>query len=150
MALSISTGLFCGIWALLAENIGIASWLGFVTCTTYFACGEKNLKGVIKALSLNFSGMICALIVIKLNTNIPFTGSTLIYTGFFTFIMCIIAKKEMLNFIPGTFMGSFSTFAANGNFKMIIPAFLIGGLLGLICDRGGIWLHDISMKKEID
>ena len=50
-----------------------------------------------------------------------------------TFLMCFAGGSKPLSFVPGAFMGSFSTFAAGGD-MYAIGGILLGVLLGLACD----------------
>ena len=61
--------------------------------------------------------------------------------------MCVQNKIGVLSYIPGTFFGSFSTFAAGGS-VLIIPALLLGIILGVCCDKSGQWLHSKVGKPE--
>lgn len=68
-----------------------------------------------------------------------------------TFVMCIIAKSEWFDFCPGTFMGCFTTFAADGNWRVLAISLVIGAFLGLSCEYGGNWLYQaVNEKKECD
>lgn len=140
-ALSISTAILCGIWSYLAGVIGLIGWAGFAGCTTYFASGKHGVIGLKKTIIPNLVGVLCGMTIISLSNIIPILGELGIWCAIITFVMCIIAKFELLDFCPGTFMGCFTTFAANGDWKMLSLSLIIGALLGLGCDYGGIWLH---------
>ncbi len=69
----------------------------------------------------------------------------LIMTFLTTFLMCAAGNSRILAFVPGAFIGSFSTFASGGDVKAA-AAILLGILLGFACDTFGKFL--CSVKKE--
>lgn len=149
MALSLATGLFCGIWSEFAPAFGLIVWAGFAGCTTYFASNSHGLEGLFVTVRQNLFGVVCGMGIIILSNKFPdLSMNTLIFSGSITFIMCIVGKFKWFSFIPGTFLGSFSTFAANGNWKALIPSLIMGAFLGLACDLGGNWLYKLLAKKE--
>lgn len=147
MALSIITGLMCGMWAHIAPLIGLITWGGFAGCTTYFASNKHGFDGFFTTIRQNLFGVFCGMIIIILSTRFPFPGDQILYSGFLTFIMCIAGKFKPLSFIPGTFVGCFSTFASNGNYKVLIPTLILGAFLGVCCDIGGEKFYNLFSKK---
>lgn len=147
LGLSISTAIFCGIWAALASLFGLIGWAGFAGCTTYFSCGKHGLVGLRKTLIPNFAGVLCGMAIIALNNLFPVTEQWGIWCALITFVMCIISHFKLFDFCPGTFMGCFATFAATGDWKLLIPSLIIGAFLGLACDYGGVWLCRAFNKK---
>ncbi|WP_270942732.1 DUF1097 domain-containing protein [Romboutsia lituseburensis] len=148
-ALSLMTAIFCGLWSALSSSLGLIAWAGFAGCTSFFAAGGK-LKGFNRAIFTNLSGVFWAIISIKICEYIEIQHIGAITTAVITFIMCIQAKIKFLDFIPGTFIGSVSTFAANGNWKAVVPALILGAILGYICESSGLWLFKIFNKKDND
>lgn len=146
MALSIVTGVLCGVWAQAAPVIGLMTWAGFAGCTTYFASGKHGLEGMTVTIRQNLFGVICGMAIILLSVNFPFPGDQIVYSGFITFVMCYAGKFEILSFIPGTFVGCFSTFASDGQLTVLVPALIIGALLGVACDLGGDMFHKQFQK----
>ena len=63
-------------------------------------------------------------------------------------MMCIIAKYEWFDFCPGTFMGCFTTFAADGNWSVLVVSLVIGAFLGFACEYGGNWLYQAVTEKK--
>ncbi|MGK0469204.1 DUF1097 domain-containing protein [Clostridium sp.] len=118
--LSLITGILCGLWTASSPSLGLLGWARFAGCTAFFAAGGK-LKGFKSAIT----------------------------TAVITFVMCIQAKIKLFEFIPGTFIGSFSTFAYGGNWKAVVPALILGAILGLLCESGGTWLFNTT-NKNID
>lgn len=150
-ALSITTAIFCGIWSYLAGIAGLIGWAGFAGCTTYFACGKHGMSGVKKTVVTNLAGVLCGMTIITLSKVSPLFGNLGIWCGIITFVMCIVAKSEWFDFCPGTFMGCFTTFAADGNWSVLAISLVIGAFLGLVCEYGGNWLYRaVTEKKECD
>mgnify|MGYP003295782513 CR=1 FL=1 len=147
-ALSISTAIFCGIWSYLAGVIGLIGWAGFAGCTTYFASGKHGVVGLKKTIIPNLTGVLCGMVIIILGNIVPVLGETGVWCAIITFVMCIIAKFEWFDFCPGVFMGCFTTFAANGDWKMLIVSLVIGAFLGLLCDYGGVYLYKIATQTK--
>lgn len=148
MAVSISVGIFSGLWAYLSSAFGLITWAGFLGCTTYFAAGGKK-EGFKKAIITNIAGVFWAVITIICSNKLGFSGAGALMTGIASFIMCAQAKWSLLDFIPGTFVGSCTTFAAQGDWKQAIPALICGAILGYVSESVGIWLYDILNQKEI-
>lgn len=143
MALSIVTGLLCGLWSQFAPMIGLITWAGFAGCTTYFASDKHGMEGFIVTVRQNLFGVLCGMAIILLSTKLPFTYDQVLYAGFITFIMCIAGRHKSLSFIPGTFMGCFATFASDGQWQILIPTLVVGALLGVACDLGGKKFYDL-------
>lgn len=146
-AISLTTGLLSGIWGWVAISLGLLSWAGFLGCTSYFASPIQGLKGLGVSIVTNLSGVIWALIIIH---GSQWLGSDVIgylLTALVSFFMCIQAQKHWLNFIPGTFIGACATFAADGNWQLVIPSLLIGGVFGYSMKASGVWLQARSEMK---
>lgn len=146
-ALSLTTGILCGIWVYFCGAIGILGWVGFAGCTSFFAAGGKK-EGFKASVAANISGVFWAMVIIKVSSMLNFPLAGAIMTAVITFIMCIQAKIKYFAFIPGTFVGSFSTFAANGDWKAVLPVLLMGAILGYSCEWTGTWLHKYLEKPE--
>lgn len=146
-ALSLTTGILCGIWIWLSSSLGIPSWAGFAGCTAFFAAGGK-FKGLKKALFTTLIGVFWAMMIITITSYINTPHISAISTALITFLMCYQANISLFSFIPGTFMGSFSTFAAQGNWQLIVPALILGVLLGFICESSGDQLFEILNTNE--
>jgi len=140
-ALSIVTAILCGAWSYLAGLAGLIAWAGFAGCTTYFASGSHGIQGLKRTVLPNMAGELCGMANIALSNVFPAFGEYGIWCAVLTFVMCIIAKFELFDFCPGTFMGCFTTFAADGDWKMLVPSLAAGAVLGVACDYGAKWLH---------
>jgi len=146
IALSLTTAVLCGLWIEISAFLGLLAWAGFAGCTSFFAAGGKA-KGFKSAVITNLSGVLWAVVTIHLSNLIGFTHAASISTALITFIMCAQSKNKLFEFIPGTFIGSFTTFAAGGDWKAVIPALLCGAVLGYACESSGIWLNKITNKR---
>lgn len=147
LALSLTTGVLCGFWMEVSSLFNLLAWAGFAGCTTFFAAGGKK-AGFKSAILTNLSGVFWAVVIIQLTMHLEIPHATAIYTAVITFIMCIQSKFSLLKFIPGTFVGSFSTFAAGGDWKAVVPALICGAILGWACESSGTWLYKITNKQN--
>lgn len=158
-ALGLGTGIFCGIWGLISSlpSLGLVTWIGFAGCTAYFASGKHGAEGVKTAIFSTMSGMISALAAMFVSGFIP--GSIVfaaLLTGIISATMCWQAKAKQLWFIPGAFIGCFSTFGAasmglqvlGGDLPRVIISFLCGAILALCCDTSGQWFFKKFGKEE--
>ena len=150
--LGLSTTILCAIWSNIAPLIGLGalSWAGFSGCTSYFACPDKGWKGVKSCFFCLMSGVIYAMITLYLGKVLTFPGAGIFVALVTVHLMCIQSKISIFSYIPGTFFGSFSTFAAGGD-PLIIPLLIFGIILGLGCDKfGGVIFKAIGKKEELD
>jgi len=146
--LSIVTAILCGIWSAIATVIGLIGWAGFAGCTTYFASGEHGFQGIKKSLIPNLIGVICGMSIIGLGNIVPLFDKMGIWCAIITFVMCIISKFRLFAFCPGTFMGCFVTFAAGGDWLLLVPSLILGVCLGAGCEYGGSWLYQVMTNAE--
>lgn len=135
LPLSIGTALLCGIWVWLSGQFDLLTWGGFAGCTSFFAAGGK-ITGLKKSLFASLSGVFWAAVIIWLSGVIAFQSAAFA-VGLVTFCMCYQSRIALFSFIPGTFIGCFSTFAANGDYKIIVPALILGIVLGFLCEHSG-------------
>lgn len=158
-ALGLGTGICCGIWGWISSisSLGLITWVGFAGCTAYFASGKHGLEGFKTAIFSTMSGMISAIIAIIISSQVP--GSVAVsalMTGIISATMCWQAKAKFLWFIPGAFMGCFSTFGAtamginvlSADLVQVIASFLCGAVLAVCCDTSGQWLFKKFGKEE--
>lgn len=150
MILSITTGSLCFLWAAIGPSLGLLVWAGFAGCTSFFAAGGKA-EGFKKTVAANISGVILATISIYLTglINIEFLGAVI--TGVATFIMCAQGRFKLLSFIPGAFVGSYSTFASDGQSLIVLISLLIGAVIGYCCEKSAIVISEKrNIKPSID
>lgn len=147
-ALGLGTGICCGLWGLISsfQALGLITWVGFAGCTAYFASGKHGLEGVKTAIFSTQSGMISALVAMYISNLVPGNlAISVIMTGIISATMCWQAKAEVLWFIPGAFIGCFTTFGAasmgvnvfSGDIIHVILSFLCGAVLAISCDSLG-------------
>lgn len=139
--ISLTTGILSGIWGWLAVSLGLLSWAGFLGCTSYFASPKEGLRGLAESLVTNLSGVFWAMVIIYASDFLSLDVLGYAVTALIAFFMCIQAKKQWLAYIPGTFIGSAATFAAHGEWKIVIPSLLLGGVFGYLMKSSGVWLH---------
>lgn len=145
--LSITTAALCGTWVYLANITGLLAWAGFAGCTAFFAAGGIKSGGLKTALITNLSGAFWGMVIIAVSSFIVFPQSGTIITAVITFILCMQSKNKYLAFIPGSFIGCFSTLAAKGNYRILIPSLMLGAFLGLLCEYTGTKMYELMGKK---
>ena len=159
LALSLSTGICCGIWAFISQipALNLVTWLGFAGCTAYFASGKHGKEGVSTAFFSTMSGVLSAVVAVFISGLFPnFASLGVIMTGIISCTMCLQSVFKKLWFIPGAFIGCFSSFAfisTGGNlFSSDIISLLLslalGSILALSCDKGGNFLFSKFGKEE--
>ena len=69
MANALGTGIFCGLWQGIGSVLGLATWMGFVGCTSYFSagCGKTVLLNPCAVTMLVFPG-VCVLSCQEIST----------------------------------------------------------------------------------
>lgn len=138
---ALTTGILSAVWAFVANQLGLLNWAGFLGCTAYFAYPKEGIKGLIITIATIMSGVIWALAIIY-GGNL-FNDSAMIgyiITGIIAFIMCIQAKSTLLAYIPGTFVGACTLFAAQGDLTQSIPSLIVGVLFGYAMKMSGLWI----------
>ncbi|MCT4565528.1 MAG: DUF1097 domain-containing protein [Maledivibacter sp.] len=145
-ALSLMTAILCGIWVELSSALGLLGWAGFAGCTAFFAAGGK-IQGLKSSLPATLSGVFWAMVIIKMCNYMEFSHVAGISTALITFIMCIQAKIKLFEFIPGTFIGSFSTFASGGDWKGVVITLILGAILGYACESSGTWFYNVTNRN---
>ncbi|MEN0678970.1 DUF1097 domain-containing protein [Plesiomonas shigelloides] len=149
MAIALTTGLLSGLWAWVAVSLGLLSWAGFLGCTTYFASPVDGLRGLLLSVLTNLSGVFWAMVILHgsaLTPHLEIAGYML--TAVVSFFMCIQAKQNWLKFIPGTFIGCCATFAANGQWQVVVPSLVLGAVFGYSMKASGVWLHGKLAQKN--
>lgn len=141
VAISLTTGILSGLWGWVAISLGLLSWAGFLGCTSYFASPNDGLKGLSVSLITNMSGVFWAMVIIYASQFASLEILGYVITALVAFLMCVQAKQAWLGYIPGTFIGSCATFAADGNWKLVIPSLILGGIFVYLMKASGMWLH---------
>ena len=70
-------------------------------------------------------------------------------TGVVAFLMCIQARRTLLSFVPGTFIGACATFAADGDWRLVIPSLALGLVFGYAMKNSGLWLAARADKHKL-
>lgn len=148
VAISLTTGILSGLWGWVAISLGLLSWAGFLGCTSYFASPNDGLKGLSVSLITNMSGVFWAMVIIHASQYASLEILGYVITALVAFFMCVQAKQSWLGYIPGTFIGSCATFAADGNWKLVIPSLILGGIFGYLMKASGMWLHQKSNQSQ--
>ena len=147
---ALTTGILSAIWAFVANQFDLLSWAGFLGCTAYFAYPKEGLKGLAVTIATIMSGVIWALVIIygsQLFDDISIFGYAV--TGVIAFIMCVQAKSTLLAYIPGTFIGACTIFAAQGDLTQAIPSLIVGVLFGYAMKMSGLWAANKSQRKAV-
>ncbi|CRL65014.1 DUF1097 domain-containing protein [Proteus vulgaris] len=138
---ALTTGILSAIWAFVANQFDLLSWAGFLGCTAYFAYPKEGVKGLAITIATIMSGVIWALAIIygsQIFNDISIFGYAV--TGVIAFVMCIQAKSALLAYIPGTFIGACTIFAAQGELIQTIPSLIVGVLFGYAMKMSGLWI----------
>ena len=94
MANALGTGIFCGLWQGIGSVLGLATWMGFVGCTSYFSAGCGK-TGFIKSMCSNYVGLLWGMCIImsgNINSGILFGA---IVTGAFSWLICYQSKIDL-------------------------------------------------------
>lgn len=160
-ALGLGTGICCAIWGWISSipALGLITWVGFSGCTAYFASGKHGLEGVKTAIFSTFSGMISAIFAMFISGFLPTSVFLpVLMTGIISATMCWQSKAKALWFIPGAFMGCFTTFAAASVGVNVLSAevihvaisFICGAILAISCDTLGQIIFKKFGKEDIE
>lgn len=141
-AIALTTGILSGLWGWLSISFGLLTWAGFLGCTSYFASPQEGARGLASSLITNISGVIWAMVIIQLSSIFPVEIIGYLATAVVAFFMCIQAKQAWLGYIPGTFIGCCATFAADGNWQLVVPSLILGGLFGYLMKASGVALRN--------
>lgn len=144
LALSVGAAFMCGIWTELAVRFDLLIWGGFAGCTAFFAAGG-SLAGMRSAVLTTISGVIWAQAILWMSGQYDFFSLS-VAVALVTFCMCFQSKIALLGFIPGTFLGAFSTFANQGDYLTLVPSLLLGVVLGYLCERTGEVLSGMGVS----
>lgn len=126
-----------------------AFWAGFLGCTAWFASPKGGVTGFLTILFTLGSGVLWAQVIIA-GSAVAHGIAWLSYamTGVVAFLMCIQSRQTLLSFVPGTFIGACATFAAQGDWKSVLPALLLGLLFGVAMKASGQWLAGRAAPKS--
>ncbi|ROP49426.1 uncharacterized protein DUF1097 [Enterobacter sp. BIGb0383] len=149
ISLALTTGILSALWGWVAVSLGLLSWAGFLGCTVWFASPRGGVKGLLTAGCTMVSGVVWALVIIHGSALAPHL-EILSYamTGVVAFLMCLQASQLLLSFVPGTFIGACATFAAEGDWRLVVPSLLLGLAFGFAMKSSGVWLAQRTEGKQ--
>ena len=138
-------GLLCGIWAGIATPLGLAIWVGFAGCTAFYATGKHHWEGFRLTLATTMVGVLMGLSMAWIGDNVlSFLSSnwaTGISIGFVCAVIGWLGAIKLLAFVPGMFVGAYTYFGMNGDWKTQALSLIAGVILGWACDTGGNWIQ---------
>ncbi|MDN3611604.1 DUF1097 domain-containing protein [Vibrio ostreicida] len=149
-AIALTTGILSGLWGWVAISLGLLSWAGFLGCTSYFAAPISGAKGLAISLITNMAGVFWAMVIIHVSQFLSAEVLGYAATAVVAFLMCVQAQQRWLSYIPGTFIGCCATFAAQGQWQLVAPSLVIGGVFGYLMKTSGLWLHKQSSTPSSD
>ncbi|MDO5746053.1 MAG: DUF1097 domain-containing protein [Actinomycetaceae bacterium] len=137
-------GILCGVWAGAAPLIGLSIWAGFAGCTAFFASGIHKFEGFFITSLTGIVGVGTALAMIWLSGVIGLgTLGVGLAVGLIVVFIVMMGAVPWLRFVPGIFVGCYSTFAIDGDWKLLIMSYVVGVALGMICD----WGAEVLVKR---
>lgn len=144
---AVVTGILCGVWAGIAPLLNLSIWAGFATCTSYFAFGQRGLSGAARTIITAAVGVLTALGMIVGSSLIGSGGLGIgIAVGAIVVVIVLMGAVKWLGYVPGIFVGCYSTFAMGvggeeGLFGaplwILLGSLVAGAVLGYLCDQGG-------------
>ena len=143
-AVGITVGVLAGAWVYAGGTLGFIAFAGFLGWATYFAAGG-GINGIVSTLCSNLSGVFWGVVTIWACTTFPAVPS-LVFTIAFASIMCWQAKLNLLEFIPGTFIGNAAFYAAGNDAIGVVVGLTCGAVLGLLSDFSAKML---STEKKV-
>lgn len=146
--LGISTGILCGVWTFVAPLIALSVWGGFAGTTTYFASGKHGIEGIGLAIRCNLAGIACGMSMMFLTNLFGFSGGGAVASAIISAVMCFLGLWKYTTFVPGIFLGCFTTFAANGDWLLLGSSVILGAILGYGCDASGTWAYNKYFAKN--
>lgn len=151
IANAISMAIVAWGWANFSAFVGASTWAGFMGTTTYYASGERFVKGWIKGIIANMVGVLWAIICVEVSKALQLPNIVAIMTGVISFGIVAEAKFKRVSFIPGVYIGCSTTFgilALNGTYISSATALLMGSVVGILSDAGGELIVKLTKKKE--
>jgi ABC-type uncharacterized transport system YnjBCD permease subunit len=148
-AIALTTGILSGIWGWVAVALGLLSWAGFLGCTAYFACPQGGLKGLAISSCTVMSGVVWALVIIHGSALAPqLQILSYMMTGVVAFPDVHSGATDIAVVCPGTFIGACATFAADGDWRLVVPFLALGLVFGYAMKNSGLWLAARAGKHK--
>ncbi|MBI6874955.1 DUF1097 domain-containing protein [Clostridium aciditolerans] len=151
IANAISMGILAWIWANVSAAIGAATWAGFMGTTTYYASGQRFIKGWVRGIIANMVGVLWAIVCVEVSKVLHLPNIVAIMTGVISFGIVAQAKWKTLSFIPGVYIGCSTTFgmlAMNNSYMTTAAALLMGSVVGILSDAGGELIVKLTTRKK--
>lgn len=149
LSLALTTGILSGLWGWVAASLGLLSWAGFLGCTAFFACPQGGLRGLAISGATVMSGVAWALVIIHGSGLVPHPEiAGYVITGVVAFLMCVQAQRQLLAFVPGTFIGACATFAGQGNWALVVPSLALGLIFGYAMKSSGLRLAAYCARRQ--
>ena len=146
VSIGISVGILAGIWGQFSGELGLVTWVGFVSWASFYAAGGKA-DGLFKSVTANLSGVAWALFMVYGAEFLGFQYALGITIAIGACMMCIQSKIGILSFIPGAFLGCSCTFGTDINIVGTIVALIAGNLFGFFSEWGGVFLNKTTINK---
>lgn len=148
VAAAVATGILCGIWAGVAPLMGLSIWAGFAGCTAFFASGRPGLSGLWITLATTLVGILTALAMLEVGDLIGPPAGTGIAVGAVVTLIVLMGAVKWLAFVPGIFVGCYSTFAIAADWRLLGLSLIAGAVLGVLCQWGGNLLAPLFGTTE--
>ena len=147
VALGITIGVLAGVWGVVAGNLALLTWAGFVSWACYYASGGK-VEGLKKTIAANLAGVAWGFLMVVGANTLGFTYAIGVTIAIGAFFMCVEAKISLLSFIPGAFAGCAVYFGSGLNWQGAVIALVIGAILGYASDMAAVPLTKMGKKEE--
>ena len=147
VSIGICVGILAGIWGQFSGNLGLITWVGFVSWASFYAAGGKT-GGLLKSAAANISGIIWALFMVHGAQLLGFPYAIGITIAIGACMMCVQSKIKFLSFIPGAFLGCSCLFGTNIDIVGTALALMLGNLFGFASEWCGVKLSKMTTKSK--
>lgn len=147
LGISLSVGLFSGIWVLIAEMLGVPAWPAFIGWSLFFFTGG-NLVACKKSFPPIVLGPILAYLTLYIQSALETSGitSALVVVAL-GFTMTIAQSFSLFEIASVTFISCNIYFASGSLFDSIVIT-SIGLIIGIISVKFGGILDSIILKEK--
>lgn len=129
LGLSIAVGLVGAAWTLIANQLGILAWPGFIGWTIYFYGGADS-KSIKYSLPSVFLGVFLAYLSAIIQNNFFSNGLWIFIPAFLlSFTMTYAQNIEIFKLVPAIFSGSILYFSTGSFFYALVISSI--GIIGL-------------------